>query len=197
MLAGPQVWAFGERLRQYLPGPSAAAPKAPSSGVDPADRAARTPVRVTPASSRTVRAPVREPAPAPQAPPATPARPKVAPAPAPAVKPKRAATPRVAYSPVLLEEPRSKPDARKQYEAFMQQGFQLYRSGWYGPAMGRFRQATSVLPKSAYAHLWIGRAGIKAGRHAEARDALERVIELAPTSEVARQARVLLEEARL
>ncbi len=79
----------------------------------------------------------------------------------------------------------------------MQQGFQLYRSGWYGPAMGRFRQATSVLPKSAYAHLWIGRAGIKAGRHAEARDALERVIELAPTSDVARQARVLLDEARL
>lgn len=79
----------------------------------------------------------------------------------------------------------------------MQQGFQLYRSGWYGPAMGRFRQATAVIPKSAYAHLWVGRAGIKAGRHAEAREALERVIELAPTSDVARQARALLEEAGL
>jgi tetratricopeptide (TPR) repeat protein len=98
---------------------------------------------------------------------------------------------------VLLEPAAAKPDARKQYEALMQQGFQLYRSGWYGPAMGRFRQATSVVPKSAYAHLWIGRAGIKAGRYAEAREALERVIELAPASDVARQARALLDEVRL
>jgi TolA-binding protein len=114
----------------------------------------------------------------------------------PRAEPKRAAAPRVA-APVLPEKPARKPDPRKQYEAFMQQGFQLYRSGWYGPAMGRFRQATTVIPKSAYAHLWVGRAGIKAGRHAEAREALERVIELAPTSDVARQARALLDEAGL
>ena len=97
------------------------------------------------------------------------------------MKPKSAPTPRTAYSQVLLEQAQVESDARKYYEALMQQGFQLYRSGWYGPAMGRFRQATGVVPKSAYAHLWVGRAGIKAGRYAEARDALARVIELAPT----------------
>lgn len=103
----------------------------------------------------------------------------------------------MAYAQVILEEQaKAESGTRRQYETLMQQGFQLYRSGWYGPAMGRFRQATGVVPRSAYAHLWVGRAGIKAGRHAEAREALERVIELAPTSDVARQARTLLDEAR-
>ena len=201
LIAGPQVWAFGERLTEYLPRPIAGAPKSPS-GPDAVDRTARTPVRAAPASDRALRAPVRVTAPA--ATPATPSRPQTpvqatpqpVTTPRPRVKPKSAPTPRTAYSQVLLEQAQVESDARKYYEALMQQGFQLYRSGWYGPAMGRFRQATAVVPKSAYAHLWVGRAGIKAGRYAEARDALERVIELAPTSDVARLARALLDETR-
>jgi hypothetical protein len=46
-------------------------------------------------------------------------------------------------------------------------------------------------------HLWIGRAAIKAGRLAEARRALERVIVLAPGTDAAREAQALLARLRL
>lgn len=75
----------------------------------------------------------------------------------------------------------------------MREGYQLYSTGWYGPAIGRFRQAAAVMPGSASAQLWMGRAAWKAGRLTEARQALERAIELDPTSAAAREARTLLE----
>ncbi len=92
----------------------------------------------------------------------------------------------------MVAAPTPQANPKTYYETLMRQGVELYHSGWYGPAMARFRQASSVMP-SITAHLWIGRAAIKAGRHAEARVALERVIALAPDSEMAREARALLD----
>jgi hypothetical protein len=46
------------------------------------------------------------------------------------------------------------------------------------------------------AYLWIGRAAFKGGRFAEARRALERVVELAPGTEAAREAQRLLNRLR-
>lgn len=82
------------------------------------------------------------------------------------------------------------------FAALMGEGVQLYRSGWYGPAMGRFRQASAVIPASPRPYLWLGRAGIRAQRHREARWALERVIALAPASDAAREAQMLLNRLR-
>lgn len=74
----------------------------------------------------------------------------------------------------------------------MDNGIALYRAGWYGPALARFRQAAAAMPDSPYAHLWRGRAAVQAQRADEAREALERAIALAPGTEVARQAQALL-----
>jgi len=82
------------------------------------------------------------------------------------------------------------------FAALMREGVQLYRSGWYGPAMGRFRQASAVMPASPRPYLWLGRAGIRAQRYREARGALERVIALAPASDAAREAQMLLNRLR-
>jgi Flp pilus assembly protein TadD len=82
------------------------------------------------------------------------------------------------------------------FAALMGEGVQLYRSGWYGPAMGRFRQASAVMPASPRPYLWLGRAGIRAQRYREARGALERVIALAPASDAAREAQMLLNRLR-
>jgi Flp pilus assembly protein TadD len=76
----------------------------------------------------------------------------------------------------------------------MDKGIALYNDGWYGPAVARFRQAASVLPNSPYAHLWWGRAALAAGRPEEARLPLERAIALAPGTEVARKALLLLQQ---
>ncbi len=83
------------------------------------------------------------------------------------------------------------------FAALMGEGVQLYRSGWYGPAMGRFRQASAVMPASPRPYLWLGRAGIRAQRYREARWALERVIALAPASDAAREAQMLLNRLRV
>ncbi len=79
------------------------------------------------------------------------------------------------------------------YDALMRQGYQLYQSGWYGPAMGRFRQAVLVMPSSPSPLLWQARSAMKVGRYGEARQALERAIALAPASDAAREARVMLD----
>jgi len=76
----------------------------------------------------------------------------------------------------------------------MDQGIALYRSGWYGPALARFRQAAALRPTSPYAHLWVGRAAVAAQRYDEAREALERVVALAPGTPQAKEAEALLEE---
>ncbi len=79
------------------------------------------------------------------------------------------------------------------FDSLMRQGLQLYQSGWYGPAFGRFKQASLVMPSSPNPLVWEARAAMKAGRYAEARQALERAIALAPASPAAREARALLE----
>ncbi len=81
------------------------------------------------------------------------------------------------------------------YEALMARGLELYSGGWYGPAMGQFKQAAAVMP-TPRAYLWIGRAAFRGGRFAEARRALERVLELAPGTEAAREAQMLLNRLR-
>jgi len=82
---------------------------------------------------------------------------------------------------------------RQYFDALMRQGYELYQSGWFGPAMGRFRQAALVMPSSPSPLLWQARAAMKIGRYGEARQALERAVALAPASEAAREARVMLE----
>lgn len=78
------------------------------------------------------------------------------------------------------------------FDQLMRQGLSLYQAGWYGPALARFRQATQVQPHSPRAWLWLGRAAFRAGRPAEARRALERVLSLAPGSVYAREAEGVL-----
>ncbi|MBI3997700.1 MAG: tetratricopeptide repeat protein, partial [Armatimonadetes bacterium] len=75
-------------------------------------------------------------------------------------------------------------------------GVRLHEAGWFGPAVGRFRQAIAIDPASARAHLWLGRALYRAGRHAEAVQALEKVIELSQTGPHAEEARALLSRFR-
>jgi TolA-binding protein len=117
-------------------------------------------------------------------------KPKASPArPATRETPKPVVVARRPYAPVLTE-PKSNP--RPAFAALMQDGYELYRSGWYGPAMGRFKAATQIMPSSVTAYLWMGRSGLRAGRTAEARRALEQVIVLAPGGEAAREARTLL-----
>jgi Flp pilus assembly protein TadD len=75
----------------------------------------------------------------------------------------------------------------------MRDGYRLYQTGWYGPAMARFKEAARVSPDSASVQLWYGRSAMRAGRPAEARAALERVVALAPSSDAAREARSLID----
>ncbi len=81
----------------------------------------------------------------------------------------------------------------RHFYGLMDTGIALYNDGWYGPALARFRQAAAVMPGSPYAHLWWGRAAVAAGRPDEAREPLERAIALAPGTEVARKALLLLQ----
>lgn len=99
--------------------------------------------------------------------------------------------------PTTAPTPSPAPDPKVHFAGLMRQGVELYQGGWYGPAMARFRRATAVMPGSSSAHLWLGRAAIKAGRYAEARRALEQVIALAPGSPAAREAQALLVRFRL
>jgi len=177
LIAGPQVETLWGRVRERLvelnkPRPAAERPPA---------------VERSPAETKKPRAP--QPAvPVPPAqvqpkPKASPARPATREIPKPVVVARRP------YAPVLTE-PKSNP--RPAFAALMQDGYELYRSGWYGPAMGRFKAATQIMPSSVTAYLWMGRSGLRAGRTAEARRALEQVIVLAPGGEAAREARTLL-----
>jgi len=78
--------------------------------------------------------------------------------------------------------------------ALMRDGIRLHHEGWYGPATARFREAVAVMPDYLRAHLWLGRAGLKAGRYDEARRALEQVIALDPQSAAAQEAKALLSQ---
>lgn len=177
LIAGPQILTFGETLRHFKQRPLVTLRGAPSTpktvNFQVAQRAQRRGEWV---SAGRASAP-REPAPG------------AATTPRRLVKPRR--TPAPVPAPVVAA-PTPQANPKTYYETLMRQGLELYHAGWYGPAMARFRQASLVMP-SITAQLWIGRAAIKAARHAEARVALERVIALAPNSEMAREARALLD----
>ena len=79
----------------------------------------------------------------------------------------------------------------------MGDGHRLYQSGWYGPAMGRFRQGAAVKPQSQNAHLWIARSAMRTGRYDIARAAAERAIAIAPNNDAAREARALLDQLKV
>jgi hypothetical protein len=59
--------------------------------------------------------------------------------------------------------------------------------------MGRFRNAARVMPLSATPHLWMARSAYKAGHYQEARQAVGRVLAIAPASQAGRDARALME----
>lgn len=191
LVAGPQIWAFGERLKDdwrrwssvQWPGSAAPQPKAPAPSTKPA---------VIPAKPAVIPA---APAPAPAVKPAA-SPPEARPAARATESKPSKVKPRVQLArqmaPILLE-PRK--DPKTSHEMYMRQGIELYQSGWYGPAIGRFRLAAAVIP-SPTAYLWIGRAAIRAGRPFEARAALERTIALAPDSAAAREAHALLERLK-
>jgi len=99
--------------------------------------------------------------------------------------------------PIPGRTPRPQPPAalrngQGRFEAALQKGIALYNDGWFGPAAGRFREALTVDPRSARAYLWLGRALMRSDQHAEARRALEKVIELTPTGPQADEAATLL-----
>ncbi|MBI3974990.1 MAG: PEGA domain-containing protein [Armatimonadetes bacterium] len=83
-------------------------------------------------------------------------------------------------------------NTRAHFEGLMAQGVELYRGGWYGPAMARFRAASAMRPDAPSPYLWFARAAVRVGRIAEARAALEQVIAVAPASAAAREAEALL-----
>jgi hypothetical protein len=99
--------------------------------------------------------------------------------------------------PKVVPTPRPQPTVvvkgpRERFDASMRRGTELYKGGWFGPAAAQFKEAVAIDPQSAHAHLWLGRALARADRHAEARRALEKVIELARTGPAADEAAALL-----
>lgn len=109
---------------------------------------------------------------------------------------KQAVTVRL-QAPRVAETPRAQPSkagagAHKRFDVVMREGIDLYNKGWFGPAVGRFREAVGLDPKSSDAHLWLARALIRSDRQAEAKPVLERVIELTKTGPQAEEAAVLL-----
>jgi Flp pilus assembly protein TadD len=97
----------------------------------------------------------------------------------------------------VAQTPRSQPTAaprtaQARFDTALQQGIELYKTGWFGPAAGRFREAVTIDPRSPQAHLWLGRALIRSDRQVEARRALEKVIELSGTGPQADEAAMLL-----
>lgn len=210
LAVGPQVWdAFG-KLLDYLHRARAAPPNTVTTPIEPA---------ATPATIR-VSAPQQPPVETVAPRPVVPSQPVVVPPaspdppvirPKPAIRPKPVSSPlpakpkaRIKTTPspaatVVTAEALPAPMSltpRQYFERLMREGSQLYQTGWYGPAMGRFKQAALVMPGSASAQLWTARAAIRIGRYDIARQALERTIEIAPASDAAREARSLLEQVK-
>lgn len=99
--------------------------------------------------------------------------------------------------PKVAQTPRPQPTAaprsgQGRFEAALRDGVELYKGGWFGPAAGRFREAVTIDPRSPQAYLWLGRALMRSDRQAEARRALEKVLELEPTGPLADEATTLL-----
>ena len=176
LVVGPKIWTVGEVLASLgrsitgsrpVASPVKVAPQAQPTGKPAVEKAALK--TSAPAQPKAARLPRSRPAAAPTA------RPSV-----PASAPPAAATADAARL--------------QHFYALMDQGIRLYRAGWFGPSVGRFRQATAVTPTSPYAFLWLGRASLAAHRLDAAREALQRVIVLAPDSRAAREASALLKQ---
>lgn len=216
LVAGPQLWEAGARLKDYLQGylsrrPNHAEPVGPlrvSPPVKMPSKPTAVPAVSAPAAPTTQAPPPRVAVPVTQTSTGAPAAVQPAARPTPHPSPrdtgvKRAPTPRPAVTPAVKWQSTSEVAAaaaappgmspQQYFDSLMRQGMQLYQSGWYGPAFGRFKQASLVMPKSPIPLLWQARSAMKVGRYAEAREALERAIALAPTSPAAREARALLE----
>jgi Flp pilus assembly protein TadD len=82
--------------------------------------------------------------------------------------------------------------ATSQFDVVLRSGIESYKQGWYGPASGRFKHATSLNPLSVVAHLWLGRALIEVQRYDEARRALDMVLTLQKSGRMADEAAALL-----
>ena len=176
LVVGPKIWTVGEVLASLgrsitgsrpVASPVKVSPQAQPTGKPAVEKAALK--TSAPAQPKAARLPRSRPAAAPTA------RPSV-----PASAPPAAATTDAARL--------------RHFYALMDQGIRLYRAGWFGPSVGRFRQATAVMPTSPYAFLWLGRASLAAQRADDAREALQRVIVLAPDSQAAREASALLKQ---
>jgi tetratricopeptide (TPR) repeat protein len=187
LVAGPQVWAFGTRLRddwrRWSAGhwPTTERP-APKAAVKAPVRPAIRPLRVA--------VPIAKTSPPPK--PARRTKARVA-VPRP-TKVKPQTLNRSSMTAQILLDTRI--PIKDQYDGHLRKGIELYQSGWYGPAVGRFRRAAGIIP-TATAYLWIGRSAIRAGRHDEARIALERAIALAPESAAAKEANALLDRLKV
>lgn len=181
LLAGPRIGTLGQALARLQAPFSVAQPEGrkplPAAGVRKAP-AAKAPSRAaSPAPAQSVLIP--------DAPVSGATRPKS--------RGERATRRTGAAPPAAAATPSAAARIQHFYNT-MDNGIALYRAGWYGPALARFRQAAAVMPDSPYAHLWWGRAAVQAQRADEARGALERAIALAPGTEVARQAQALLQQ---
>lgn len=216
LVAGPDLWEAGGRLKAYLRGyligrPNHAEPIGPlrvSPPVRMPSKPTAAPVVSAPIAPATVAPPASVSPPVIKviAPPAAPVQPAARPTPLPSPRDtgvKRAPTPRPAATPASKWQSASEVASaaaappgmspQQYFDSLMRQGLQLYQSGWYGPAFGRFKQASLVMPSSPNPLVWEARAAMQVGRYAEARQALERAIALAPASPAAREARALLE----
>jgi hypothetical protein len=208
LVAGPDLWEAGGRLKDYLQGAEPIGPLRVSPPVKMPSKPTAAPVVLAPVAAATSAPPasVSPPVIKVTAPPAPPVQPAARPTPLLSLRDtgvKHAPTPRPAATPAAKWHPTSEMSIlaaappgmtpQQYFESLMRQGLQLYQSGWYGPAFGRFKQASVVMPLSPNPLVWEARAAMQVGRYAEARQALERAIALAPASPAAREARALLE----
>ncbi len=182
LVVGPKIWTVGEvlvSLGRSITGSrpiEVAAPEPPAT----VEQVVAVP------QAQPVEKPAVEKAPAPAQPKAS-RQPRSRPAAAPTARPS---------VPASAPPAAATTDAARfrHFYALMDQGVRLYRAGWFGPSVGRFRRATAVMPTSPYAYLWLGRASLAAHRPDDARNTLQRVITLAPDSQAAREASALLKQ---
>jgi hypothetical protein len=194
------------RLAEILKVPSPTA-RAPRPVAQPRPEQAAAPVVSRPNVPAPVPAtPVKKPAVSQQSPkPAATTRPKATPSvqarkPAPKATQRRA-TAQVAESrveaPAVVPEAVKEQNRQEYYLRLMSEGHKLYQTGWYGPAMGRFKLAATVRPQSQNAYLWMARSAMRTGRYELARAAAERAIAISPNNDAAREARALLDQLKV
>lgn len=96
-----------------------------------------------------------------------------------------------------IEEYRHALDIERNYvEAHNNLGVLYLQQGNTGLAIYEFFEATRLSPKAVVYHRNLGAAYFRAGKHEEAREVLQRVIELEPNSRSAEYARKVLKELK-